>query len=94
MATPLSAPATEVQNNFGTFLSKVAQTDQPVFVERHGKPVAVLVSLNAWQEKAGQKTTRPSAWLQSMVNVSEKIRKKYPPQTPAVELVRQLRDEA
>lgn len=42
-------PATEVKNRFGRVLRQVTQSDDPIIIERDGKPVAVLVSIAAWQ---------------------------------------------
>lgn len=42
-------PATEVKNRFGRVLRQVTQSDTPIIIERDGKPVAVLVSIAAWQ---------------------------------------------
>jgi prevent-host-death family protein len=42
-------PATEVKNRFGRVLRQVMQTDNPIIIERDGKPVAVLLSMATWQ---------------------------------------------
>lgn len=42
-------PATEVKNRFGRVLRQVIQSDNPIIIERDGKPVAVLLSIAAWQ---------------------------------------------
>lgn len=42
-------PATEVKNRFGRVLRQVTQSDNPIIIERDGKPVAVLLSIAAWQ---------------------------------------------
>lgn len=42
-------PATEVKNRFGRVLRQVTQSDSPIIIERDGKPVAVLLSIAAWQ---------------------------------------------
>ena len=42
-------PATEVKNRFGRVLRQVMQSDDPIIIERDGKPVAVLLSIAAWQ---------------------------------------------
>jgi prevent-host-death family protein len=42
-------PATEVKNRFGRVLRQVMQSDNPIIIERDGKPVAVLLSMAAWQ---------------------------------------------
>ena len=45
----IAIPATEVKNRFGRVLRQVTQSDDPIIIERDGKPVAVLVSIAAWQ---------------------------------------------
>ncbi|MCA9943173.1 MAG: type II toxin-antitoxin system Phd/YefM family antitoxin [Anaerolineales bacterium] len=42
-------PTTEVKNRFGRVLRQVTQSDNPIIIERDGKPVAVLLSITAWQ---------------------------------------------
>jgi prevent-host-death family protein len=41
--------ATEAKNRFGTMLQRVARDDAPLIVERGGKPVAVLMSIAAYE---------------------------------------------
>ena len=41
-------PATEVKNRFGRVLREVSQTGGPIIVERDGKPVAVILSLDEY----------------------------------------------
>ena len=39
-------PATEVKNRFGRVLREIMQTGGPIIVERDGKPVAVILSID------------------------------------------------
>ena len=41
--------ATEAKNRFGALLREVARTDGPVFVERDGRAVAVILSVRAYE---------------------------------------------
>jgi prevent-host-death family protein len=41
-------PATEVKNRFGQVLREVARTGGPIIVERDGRPVAVILSIEAF----------------------------------------------
>ena len=41
--------ATNAKNRFGGVLREVNQTDEPIIVERDGKPVAVILSMDAYQ---------------------------------------------
>ncbi|MCI0521773.1 MAG: type II toxin-antitoxin system Phd/YefM family antitoxin [Chloroflexi bacterium] len=42
-------PATEVKNRFGRVLREVARTGGPIYVERGGKPVAVILDVRAYE---------------------------------------------
>ena len=42
--------ATEVKNNFGAVLREVNHTGGPIVVERAGRPVAVILSVRAYEE--------------------------------------------
>ncbi len=41
--------ATEAKNRFGNVLREVTQTGSPLLIERAGRPVAVILSLAAYQ---------------------------------------------
>jgi prevent-host-death family protein len=42
-------PATEVKNRFGRVLREVSKTGGPIYVERDGNPVAVIVSVREYE---------------------------------------------
>ena len=42
-------PATEVKNRFGRVLREVTKTGGPIYVERDGKPVAVILSVPEYE---------------------------------------------
>jgi len=42
--------ATEAKNRFGAVLREVARTGGPVLVERGGKPIAVILSIQTYEE--------------------------------------------
>jgi prevent-host-death family protein len=42
-------PATEVKNRFGRVLREVAKSGGPIYVERDGKPVAVILSVHEYE---------------------------------------------
>lgn len=42
--------ATEAKNRFGRVLKEVAQTDGPIYIERDGQPVAVMISVRAYEQ--------------------------------------------
>ena len=41
--------ATDAKNRFGGVLREVNQTDEPIVVEKDGKPVAVILSMDAYK---------------------------------------------
>ncbi|MFZ5820310.1 MAG: type II toxin-antitoxin system Phd/YefM family antitoxin [Chloroflexota bacterium] len=42
-------PATEVKNRFGRVLREVTRTGGPIYVERGGKPVAVILDVREYE---------------------------------------------
>ena len=42
-------PATEVKNRFGRVLREVTRTGGPIYVERDGKPVAVIINVREYE---------------------------------------------
>jgi prevent-host-death family protein len=53
-------PATEVKNRFGRVLREVARTGGPIYIERGGKPVAVILDLREY-ERTCREGTPPAA---------------------------------
>ena len=50
--------ATEARNRFGQVLREVAKSGGPIFVERDGKPVAVILSIHQY-ERVRRRPTLP-----------------------------------
>lgn len=92
--SPKKVAATQIKNNFGQYLAEVLSHPQPIYIEKHGHPVAVLVSAKTWQETTGEKLPSKKAWTEACRKLVSEIAKNSAPQTPAVELVRQLREES
>ncbi len=42
--------ATEAKNRFGAVLREAARTGGPIFIERDGRPAAVILSLRTYEE--------------------------------------------
>lgn len=84
---------TEAQNNFGACLKKVLHTAQPVLVQKHGKPVAVLLDYRSWQTLVAQKPVKEDAWVAKCQKLVARIKRGRGKQTSAVELLKELRDE-
>ena len=94
MLTPKkSIPATEIKNRFGDYLGEVIRRQEPVLVERHGKPVAVLVDFEHWKKMKEEK--EESSWIRELSRTLDKIEKKHPhaKKFSSVDLLRQIRDE-
>lgn len=56
-------PATEVKNRFGRVLREVDKTGGPIYVERDGKPVAVIVSVREYERTKRRTLTSDKAEL-------------------------------
>ncbi|MBV6393637.1 MAG: hypothetical protein KPEEDBHJ_02879 [Anaerolineales bacterium] len=50
-------PATEVKNRFGRVLREVAKSGGPIYIERDGKSVAVILSVREYERS---RRVRPS----------------------------------
>ncbi len=49
-------PATEVKNRFGQVLSEIRRTGGPIIVQRGGKPVAVILSIESYERLRPKRT--------------------------------------
>lgn len=94
-----SLSATEARVHFGEVLERVAQADEPVIVTRGARPVAVIVSFEAYQHLAAQ-AGRNAAYraLDEACRVRERTAIEMGPSArPAIEgaldAVRQERDD-
>ena len=57
-------PATEVKNRFGRVLREVAKSGGPIYVERDGKSVAVILSVREYER--GQRAKLPFKKTESL----------------------------
>ncbi len=92
-----SVPATKIKNRFGDYLGEVLRKREPILIERHGKPVAVLVDLAQWDHHTSRKTqvsafTDP--WIEDLKKIHRRMEQNSSKKFSAVELVRQIREEA
>lgn len=96
---PKSVSATSVKNRFGDYLGEVMHAKRPLLIERHGKPVAVLVSFDQWvsQKKYRKRGGRPpSRWTvaaQRLIRQLKKDRTKVRSSKTSVELLHEIREE-
>lgn len=86
-------PATDLKNRFGNYLGEVVYGKEPLVVEKHGRPVAVLVRYEDWinQEKGRQE----SPALHHFLNLVEELKKNHPTAKypSSVALMHEVRDE-
>ena len=87
--------ATEIKNRFGDYLGEVVRTRKPLVIERHGKPIAILISLEGWKIEIEKERPYVHPWVRQHEKLIEQIKKNHPDSKPfsAVELVRQIRRE-
>jgi prevent-host-death family protein len=84
--------ATEMKNKFGALLAQALQSDEPIWIERHGRQVAVLVSAHRWAAVCGEDRPQPaSAWGDAARQLAQEIAESERPQSSAVDMVRDLR---
>ncbi len=84
-------PATDLKNQFGTYLGEVVFGKEPLVVEKHGKPVAVLVRYEDWVNK--EKGHSPT--LNNFLSLVDALKKNHPivKYPSSVALIREVRDE-
>ena len=84
-------PATDVKNHFGNYLGEVIFGKEPLGVEKHGRPVAVLVRYEDWVGRGRGET--PAA--QNFLNLVEDLKKNHPKikYNSSVALMREVREE-
>lgn len=88
------APATDVKNYFGDYLGKVTHGGKAVLIEKHGKPVAVLVSYESWTGRQEEKSNS-DPWFLTHKSITEKIARDNvkPLKLSADALVRNIRED-
>lgn len=67
-------PATELRGQIGRVLDELAETDEPVFVTRHGRAQAVLLNVATYDTliqraaQAGRAVADPLAWYRALLD--------------------------
>ncbi len=89
----VSVTATDARIHFGEILQRVAQNDETILVERSGKPIAVILPVERY-EQMRMKQPEPD-WRDLLRNAHDHIRSTLGDQvlTPADEMVRMAREE-
>ena len=88
-----SASATDVKNRFGDYLHSVLTNHEPLLIEKHGKPVAVMIEYSDW--KQGKKPSKKKSFASLAREFSENLAKKHPHMKSfsAADLINQIREE-
>jgi prevent-host-death family protein len=86
--------ATEARIHFGELMREVVENQQPVIVERGGKPQVVVLSINEYENLLAGQAQRED-WRTLLAQAHERIRadlgdRKLP---PPEEIIREMREE-
>jgi prevent-host-death family protein len=74
-------PFTDAREALSSLIDEVQKSGQAIAITRHGKPAAVLISMDALeqkiasQEKRSWKLRNSGTWLDESVDIDETIRK-------------------
>lgn len=95
-----SISATEIKNRFGDYLGTVLKQHEPLLIERHGKPAAVLVDYEKWQAMTEDCLSEKDVpWVHSLEKVIQEIersrcqQKRKGKKFSAVDLIKKARQE-
>lgn len=90
---PKIIAATQAQNQFGSCLKQVIRTGEPLFIEKHGKSVAVLMDYRSWSKLQGEVPDFELKWIASCEKLHEAVSKRNTSQSCATHVLKQLREE-
>jgi prevent-host-death family protein len=88
--------ATEARIHFGELMRKVVENQQPVIVERGGKPQVVVLSINEYENLLAGQAQRED-WRTLLAQAHERIRadlgdRQLPPPEDIIRAMREERD--
>ena len=86
--------ATEARIHFGEVMREVVENQQPVIVERGGKPQIVLLSIDEYENLLAGQAQRED-WRSLLAQAHERIRADLGgrPLPPPEEIIREMREE-
>lgn len=84
--------ATEIKNRLGDYLAE-ALAGQPIFINRHGRRVAVLLNIEDFERLKDSKPKPDTPLAQACRALASEIKKTHPRQTPSKTLIKELRNE-
>src|SRR5690242_16881171 len=84
--------ATEARIHFGELMRHVVEHDEPVIVERAGKPEVVVLSVAEYERLRRQKAGN---WLEAVDRVRERVLQELGDRElpPPAEIIREMREE-
>jgi len=88
--------ATEARVRFGELMRRVVESQEPVIVERGGRPYVVVLSIEEYNRlRAAQPKVTWRDTLEQMLQLGARIkaRRGGQPLTPPEEVIRELREE-
>jgi len=88
--------ATEARVRFGELMRRVVESQEPVIVERGGRPYVVVLSIEEYNRlRAAQSKVTWRDTLEQMLQLGARIkaRRGGQPLTPPEEVIRELREE-
>lgn len=86
--------ATEARVHFGEMMRKVVQEQEPIVVERDGKPQIVLISVKQYEQFKALSPAKRS-WEEMLAEVHQLVARELEGKTlpPADEIIREMREE-
>lgn len=85
--------ATEARIHFGEVMRHVVEKEEPIIVERAGKPEAVIISLAQYRRLRRNESDDWRAQLDEVHALIRKERGDQPLLPPPEEVIREMRDE-
>lgn len=86
--------ATEARVHFGEMMRKVVQEQEPIVVERDGKPQIVLLSVNQYEQYKALSLAKPN-WEEMLAEVHQLVAEELKGNTlpPVDDMIREMREE-
>jgi prevent-host-death family protein len=88
--------ATDAKNNFGSLIARVAESGEPVVVERQGKGRAAIISMDAYRRfRAFEEAERRREAVETIRRIQKEVSEQNKDMTPEEieEFAQQFRDE-
>ena len=85
--------ATEIKNRFGDYLHGVLTDHAPLLIEKHGKPVAIIMEYAEWKKREALSSKK--SWVEQCRRYATSLKKRHPHSKifSGVDLIRSVREE-